>query len=407
VRDIMKVGVVSLYAPPHFGGAEGYVYRMVKSLDVRGIDACLITATQKREDRDNGEDDLIIRLGDKDVHMDSKKDCWEWFDLVLAHVRENDYTHILVNSPITHVNYPFSERLFIGLSSFQHLLIGVVHHDLGLRIRTRLEEEYKISKDWEVAAMIVEDEQREHMNNKSSLFQEVDSYWAFDSPLYFKPDFVIGNTHWSNRFIDPLNTISKFVLHPLIEKDETQIRLDKCPLENVNITMLNPLYHKGRKYMAALVNNYSQSSWTYRVLIGSYGGQKSEFFRMIENSFAVRDGRIDKRNYVEDIREVYAQTDIFIYPSLYEGYGMAAVEPMLQGVPVIVQDYPAIIEAVGEGAKIIPWGEDTRLWEEAVEEILEFDMDLWIKNARNRGDYLLLRQEEEITGLINLLEELL
>jgi len=403
----LKIGVVSLYAPPHFGGAEGYVYRMVKALNFRGADACLITATQKREDRDNGEDDLIIRLGDKDVHMDSKKDCWEWFDLVLAHVRENDYTHILVNSPITHVNYPFSERLFIGLSSFPHLLIGVVHHDLGLRIRTRLEEEYKISKDWEVAAMVVEDEQREHMNNKSSLFQAVDSYWAFDSPLYFKPDFVIGNTHWSNRFIDPLNTISKFVLHPLIEKDETQIRLDKNPLENVNITMLNPLYHKGRKYMAALVNNYSQSSWTYRVLIGSYGGQKSEFFRMIENSFAVRDGRIDKRNYVEDIREVYAQTDIFIYPSLYEGYGMAAVEPMLQGVPVIVQDYPAIIEAVGDGAKIIPWGGDTRLWEEAVEEILEFDMDLWIKNARNRGDYLLLRQEEEITGLINLLEELL
>ena len=61
----MKVGVVSLYAPPHFGGAEGYVYRMVKSLDVRGIDACLITTTQKREDRDNGDDDLILRLGDK------------------------------------------------------------------------------------------------------------------------------------------------------------------------------------------------------------------------------------------------------------------------------------------------------------------------------------------------------
>ena len=406
MRDIMKVGVVSLYAPPHFGGAEGYVYRMVKSLDVRGIDACLITTTQKREDRDNGDDDLILRLGDKDVHMDSKKECWEWFDLVLAHVRENDYTHIIVNSPITHVNYPFSERLFIGLSSFKNLKIGVVHHDLGLRIRTRLEEEYKISKDWEVAAMVVEDEQREHMNNKSSLFQLVDSYWAFDSPLYFKPDFVIGNTHWSNRFIDPLNTIPKFVLHPLIEKDETPIRVDKMPLERVNITMLNPLYHKGRKYMAALVNNYSQL-WTYRVLIGSYGGQKSEFFRMIEKSFAVRDERIDKRKYVEDIREVYKQTDIFIYPSLYEGYGMAAVEPMLQGIPVIVQNYPAIIEAVGEGAKILPWGGDTRLWEDAVEEILEFDMQDWKEKARNRGEYLLLRQEEEIMELIEFLEVLI
>lgn len=398
----MKVGVVSLYAPPHFGGAEGYVYRMVKSLNVRGIDACLITATQERKDRDNGEESLILRLGDGDINATSAKDCSEWFELVLSHVRENDYSHIIVNSPLTHVAYPFTEKLFIGLSSIPALKIGVVHHDLGLRIRTRLEDEYKICNDWEVAAMIVEDEQRQYFDNDSSLFQEVDAYWAFDSPLYFNPDFVIGNTHWSNRFIDPLNTTPKFVLHPLIEEDISSIRPDENPLEKVNITMMNPLFHKGRSYMADLINTYSQS-WSYRVLIGSYGGDKSEFFTMIKDSWAIRDGRLDSRKYVEDIREAYGQTDIFIYPSRYEGYGMAAVEPMLQGVPVVVHDYPAILEAVGEGANCLPWGCDSKLWEEEIEEML-FDLDVWKERSSQRAIYLLERQADEINDLIRFLE---
>ena len=62
---------------------------------------------------------------------------------------------------------------------------------------------------------------------------------------------------------------------------------------------------------------------------------------------------------VEDIEDVYDATDIFIYPSRYEGYGMAAVEPMFRGVPVLVQDYPAIREAVGDAAIIMPYEVDS------------------------------------------------
>ena len=76
---------------------------------------------------------------------------------------------------------------------------------------------------------------------------------------------------------------------------------------------------------------------------------------MIKDSWAVRDGRVDILSYVEDIEDAYDSTDIFIYPSRYEGYGMAAVEPMFRGIPVLVQDYPAIREAVGDSAIVMPY----------------------------------------------------
>ena len=218
------------------------------------------------------------------------------------------------------------------------------------------------------------------------------------------PDFVVGNTKWSCRFIDPLHTIPHYILHPILEELNSP-KSEK--LEKVNITMLNPLFHKGRSYMADFINDYNHK-WTFRVLLGSYGGQKQEFLRMIKDSWALRDGRVDIVNYVQDIEDAYDATDIFIYPSRYEGYGMAAVEPMFRGVPVLVQDYPAIIEAVGDAAIVIPYNTDSGEWIEEVEDLLLDDEKY--EEIKEKGlehtKTLVLRQDEEIDGLIRFLEEL-
>jgi glycosyltransferase involved in cell wall biosynthesis len=41
---------------------------------------------------------------------------------------------------------------------------------------------------------------------------------------------------------------------------------------------------------------------------------------------------------------------IFVYPSLYEGFGLPPLQAMACGTPVIVSDHPAIAEAVEDGA---------------------------------------------------------
>ena len=398
----MKVGIISLYWPPYFGGSERYVNRLAKFFNDKGVETWGITATPSKEGMDNGIENVHrILIGDERIHQNNREACVKWYNLVLDHIKNNNYSHIMVNAPITLVGYHFTSKLFDGLSAIPTLKYGIIHHDIGLRIRGGLVELYKECGDWEQSALLIEKEQQEYFTNKSRLFNEQDAYWAFDSPLFFSPQFVIGNTHWSNRFIDPLNTTPKYVLHPIIEGNTSS---NNGELTNVDITMVNPIYHKGRSYMADIINTYSHT-WSYRVLMGAYGSGKQEFLAMIKDSWAKRDGRIDIVKYVEDISQAYNTTSLFICPSRYEGYGMVAVEPMLHSKPVIVHNYPAIIEAVGDAAYVLDWGCDSRDWEDAIEEIL-LDDEEWITKSKLRGEYLLNRQEEEIDGLIKFLEGL-
>jgi len=215
---------------------------------------------------------------------------------------------------------------------------------------------------------------------------------------------VISCSKWAERFIDPLNTTPKFVLHPILD----DILINKERLDHKTITMINPQYHKGRSYMADIINNYANRKWTYRVLLGGYGGQKEEFKEMIADSWAVKEGRVEILEYVERMEDVWESTDLFIFPSRFEGYGMAAVEPMVHGVPVMIQDYPSVREAVGDGAIIMPYECNSKEWIETIEELF-FD-DEEYEEIKQKGyervRQLRIREEDELGDLIKFMEKL-
>ena len=51
---------------------------------------------------------------------------------------------------------------------------------------------------------------------------------------------------------------------------------------------------------------------------------------------------------VEDIAQLLHSSDVFFMPSCSEAFGLAAVEAMASGLPVVVSDIPGITEVVGE-----------------------------------------------------------
>ena len=52
----------------------------------------------------------------------------------------------------------------------------------------------------------------------------------------------------------------------------------------------------------------------------------------------------------EDLRGLYASAALFVFPSLYEGFGLPPLEAMACGVPVVASDRGALPETVGSAA---------------------------------------------------------
>jgi glycosyltransferase involved in cell wall biosynthesis len=55
----------------------------------------------------------------------------------------------------------------------------------------------------------------------------------------------------------------------------------------------------------------------------------------------------------EDLRALYSSCSLFVYPSIYEGFGLPPLEAMACGAPVITSDISAIRETVGTAARLV------------------------------------------------------
>jgi glycosyltransferase involved in cell wall biosynthesis len=51
-----------------------------------------------------------------------------------------------------------------------------------------------------------------------------------------------------------------------------------------------------------------------------------------------------------DLEGLYAAADLFVFPSLYEGFGLPVLEAMARGVPVASSDRAALAEVAGDAA---------------------------------------------------------
>src|SRR5660398_271743 len=59
--------------------------------------------------------------------------------------------------------------------------------------------------------------------------------------------------------------------------------------------------------------------------------------------------------YVSDseVLSLYAKADVFVYPSLYEGFGLHVLEAMACGCPVITSNVSSLPEVVGDEALLV------------------------------------------------------
>jgi glycosyltransferase involved in cell wall biosynthesis len=55
----------------------------------------------------------------------------------------------------------------------------------------------------------------------------------------------------------------------------------------------------------------------------------------------------------ETLKVFYRAAELFVFPSLYEGFGLAPLEAMACGTPVVASALPALVEALGDAAELV------------------------------------------------------
>lgn len=131
-----------------------------------------------------------------------------------------------------------------------------------------------------------------------------------------------------------------------------------------------------RKNLTRLLEAYRdlrmrRRGWECRLVIaGPKGWLYEEVFRKV-GELKLQDS-ITFLGFVaeEDLPVLYSLADLFVYPSLYEGFGLPPLEAMACGVPVVCSNAAALPEVVGDAAVTFP-PTDTQALSAAVEEVLD------------------------------------
>lgn len=89
------------------------------------------------------------------------------------------------------------------------------------------------------------------------------------------------------------------------------------------------------------------------VLTGAQGWNNQELKRTIENHNLA--GKVIFTGFVpdEDLPYIYSKASVFVFPSLYEGFGLPPLEAMVCGCPVICSNKSSLPEVVGKAGILI------------------------------------------------------
>ncbi|TRZ99444.1 MAG: glycosyltransferase family 1 protein, partial [Deltaproteobacteria bacterium] len=72
----------------------------------------------------------------------------------------------------------------------------------------------------------------------------------------------------------------------------------------------------------------------------------------------------------DDLPALYTAAEAFVYPSVYEGFGLPVLEAMGCGTPVLCSDASSLPEVAGDGGILLPPG-DPAAWAEAISRLTE------------------------------------
>lgn len=153
-----------------------------------------------------------------------------------------------------------------------------------------------------------------------------------------------------------------------------------------------------RKNLISLVKIFPLLPKDLHIVLVGKGDKETEI-----QTFAAKNGFSNRLHILSnvptsDLPILYQSAEVFVYPSLFEGFGLPILEAQHSGTPVIVGENGCFPEAGGKGAIYVNQ-EDSEALAEAILKVRNdavFRQDLIAKGKENADSFSVERQAKEV-----------
>ena len=200
---------------------------------------------------------------------------------------------------------------------------------------------------------------------------------------YRKAMLIIADSEHTKRDLMSLLQIPEAkirVIHLAVSKDFRPIktRSKLRQIQKKYQTGAKYLLHVGtieqRKHLEFLVKAYAlafrEGIEENLVITGKRGWYYDGLLRLVEDFNLGK--KVKFTGYVEegDLSALYAGAKAFVFPSLYEGFGLPPLEAMACGTPVISSSTSSLPEVIGQAGILLP-PKDERLWAKNILKVIK------------------------------------
>ncbi|UCB56940.1 MAG: glycosyltransferase [Candidatus Omnitrophota bacterium] len=181
----------------------------------------------------------------------------------------------------------------------------------------------------------------------------------FEKQLGFRNIKVLHNCIDSSRFKKPDTG--------MVREKRNVLGLENDDIVILNTGRLHP--QKGQIYLIEAFNLIRKDNQRYKLLIIGKGTIEAELKKKV-NDLGLGDSVIFLKDR-KDVPEIMSACDIFVFPSLYEGFGIALVEAMASSMPVVASDIAPLREIARNNTEaILVEKENHRMLAQAISELM-------------------------------------
>lgn len=131
-----------------------------------------------------------------------------------------------------------------------------------------------------------------------------------------------------------------------------RIRLGLDEDQEVLINVGRQDFQKGQRYLLEAMAMLVSSRPRLVLLVAGRPGDVSGELESLQNRLGLQD-RVKFLGHREDVPEILAAADLFVFPSLFEGLPGAVLEAMALGLPIVASDIEPVRETVEEDRNAI------------------------------------------------------